>query len=219
MKPPECAICDERVDAIREHLVQFVAETTDELPGSENHTAWFCAAHVAQGRQWQHLPRAQALQTIRNGLLAVPAPEPTGTVFRVAANSNLFQDLVEKGTQWLAETYGVTFGVPVTTTSITYHPMDGCVPPTCPFAERATYKVATSGISLALEQSRAYWSEDKLSNSSLSAFLDVPDGKRLCVFAHSSTIWFETCRIDGELPKERLRSLAQALGLLDMLPP
>jgi len=78
MRPPICALCDERLseDDDQGGLVSFARTESDQdwlrrsqaEPGFVGHPPWqewFCGRHIEAARELQHLSRGQALRRIR----------------------------------------------------------------------------------------------------------------------------------------------------------
>ena len=79
MRPPECAVCDERFDPFGSGggLVSFARDPADAdwyvrakqpgFVGHPPHEEWFCEKHVAAARAVAQLTRREAMRSLRQG--------------------------------------------------------------------------------------------------------------------------------------------------------
>jgi hypothetical protein len=77
MRPPDCAVCDERFDPFGSggELVSFARDPADAdwyarakkpgFVGHPPHEEWFCARHAPAARELAHLNLREAMKNLR----------------------------------------------------------------------------------------------------------------------------------------------------------
>lgn len=168
MKPPICALCDERFAPTEGALVRFVSTAASEAwraravaePGFVGHPpdlAWFCGVHRAAAEALAHLTLADALAKLR---------APANPVLARAA------------------AYAKSLGVDplpelLASTSRRWDPIDGCSPPHCPYVDEHVLDGASDRGRVRVTRTEAWWNEQELANTHTVVTVWAADGRHL----------------------------------------
>lgn len=195
MHVPECAVCG--AEAQRDGWVSFEGdrssqESAPSWPGRPAHGDWFCNGHVTRARELQQrtrtwaIARLRAEETLEQDEVLLDEPmAATDLVARIHANVGfLFEQLGSSGhaEATLAQ-------------SRRYNPMDGCVPPDCPFVDEVRLRATCGDAQLTASLDLASWNEREPSGASL--FLSVTRARATIAVlaAHSSAHVVDRIRI------------------------
>ena len=173
MRPPQCDVCGADSPSEAMVLVRCVSTAADlewrqrseagEIVGHPPDTGWFCGEHQAQAAELaSSLPLGQVVAR----LLQDAAPGVQGGL----SISRVWTQMVALMPQIL-EGAGMGGVEVVSAEDKTWNPMDGAMPPDCPFVSRRTHEASHDGAVLACLFEVAHWSEVDPARSHLSLSL------------------------------------------------
>lgn len=172
MKPPICALCAQQFGPADGGLVRFAPTPASEAwrvraaaePGFVGHPpdlGWFCGAHRALAESLANRPLAEALQVMRESTTAV----------------------LERAAEY-ARSLGVEpLPALVASTTRRWDPMDGCVPPNCPYVDEHVLDGSNERGRVRITRTDAWWNDQELANTSTSVSVWSPDGRHLGTIA------------------------------------
>lgn len=170
MRPPRCDVCDAPAHA--DGLITCVQTDADAawhrratesgLAGHPPNVGWFCAEHVERARALaaQH-PLREVVAAIRGS--GVPASH--------SSMRGLHADLVA-ALPALAAHAGIGDAPVEYRVDRDWEPMDGAVPPNCPFMDGIVHEVRDGDVAVRIAFEIAYWNDDEPARSYLTCVVD-----------------------------------------------
>ncbi len=176
MRPPICAFCgkDFRRSTSEGGLVRFKL-TADEIESNSSKVQsrivfhpkgleWFCGEHIEAAKKLSHL-------SLKSALLKMSTPTFTNHCSEKIANTSVMSLFKTVNENWhsllrlLAVDDELIRITPTAKNDKLWSPMDGCLPPNCPYSITEESKVICEQTSVSHSYTIAYWNDEEKSNT------------------------------------------------------
>ncbi len=181
MRPPICAFCGKdfrdtasegglvkfklTADQIKSNLKQMESDIVAHPKGQE----WFCGEHIEAAKKHSHL-------SLKSALMVMSTPTFTNQCLEKIANTSVISlyKAINKNWQTILHLMAVDEEIvkmtPTTKKDKSWSPMDGHLPPNCPYSLTGESKTVSGQTSIAHSYTVAYWNDDEKSNAHYSFY-------------------------------------------------